>query len=115
MALADASTPAVPPADTGTIVMAGDILRWATDKTNAVRTVVLLIAGVMVMIAILTAYWRTKSWVATGVAFLLGALVMWGIANMTILEGKVGSEINENGLAPASSPETSAAAEEAVQ
>ncbi|MFZ3491642.1 hypothetical protein ACODT5_00115 [Streptomyces sp. 5.8] len=80
-----------------TVVLAGDILTWADTKTTAVGNLVTAVAAVMVVIAIISAYWRTKSWVATAVAFLLGALVLWGIANMPSLQGKVGSEINSVG------------------
>ncbi|GAA2970676.1 MULTISPECIES: hypothetical protein [unclassified Streptomyces] len=83
--------------DPNTVLLAGDILTWATTKTNQVGTLVKLVAGVLVVVAIIGAYWRTKSWVATAVAFLLGALVLWGIANMPSLQGKVGSEINDTG------------------
>lgn len=87
--------------DPNTVLLAGDILTWATTKTNQIGTLVKLVAGVLVVVAIIGAYWRTKSWVATAVAFLLGALVLWGIANMPSLQGKVGSEINDTGGAKA--------------
>ncbi|MEU6405427.1 hypothetical protein [Streptomyces sp. NPDC046985] len=80
--------------DPNTVLLAGDIITWATTKTNQIGTLVKLVAGVGVVIAIFGAYWRTKSWVATVVAFLLGALVLWGIANMPSLQTKVGSEVN---------------------
>ncbi|WP_439681474.1 hypothetical protein [Embleya sp. MST-111070] len=81
--------------DPNTIVLAGDVLTWATQKTSAIDVLVKMVAGVMVVIAVLSAYWRTKSWVATLVAFVLGALVLWGIMNMPSLRDKVGSEIDE--------------------
>lgn len=81
------------PTDPNTVLLAGDIIDWVTTKTNQVGTLVKLVAGVGVIIAIFLAYWRTKSWVATVVAFLLGALVLWGIANMPSLQEKVGSEV----------------------
>lgn len=87
--------------DPHTVMLAGDIITWATTKTNQIGTLVKLVAGVAVIIAIITAYWRTKSWVATVVAFLLGALVLWGIANMPSLQTKVGSEINDGAANPA--------------
>lgn len=80
--------------DPNTVLLAGDILTWATNKTNQIGTLVKLVAAVGVAIAIFGAYWRTKSWVATVVAFLLGALVLWGLANMPSLQTKVGSEVN---------------------
>ncbi|MBV9022735.1 MAG: hypothetical protein JO362_02740 [Streptomycetaceae bacterium] len=80
--------------DPHTVLLAGDIFTWATNKTNQVDTLIKLVAGVGVIAAIFSAYWRTKSWVATVVAFLLGALVLWGIANMPLLQTKVGSEVN---------------------
>ncbi|MFE3559862.1 hypothetical protein ACFXKW_34145 [Streptomyces sp. NPDC059193] len=83
--------------DPNTLILAGDILTWADTKTTAVGNLVKAVAAVMVVVAIIGAYWRTKSWVATAVAFLLGALVLWGIANMPSLQGKVGSEINSAG------------------
>ncbi|MCX4682315.1 hypothetical protein OG413_44850 [Streptomyces sp. NBC_01433] len=82
-------------ADPNTVVLAGDLLDWATLKTNQIGTLIKLAVGVMVLAAVATAYWKTKSWVATLVAFLLGALVMWGIANLPSLQTKVGSEIED--------------------
>lgn len=80
--------------DPHTVQLAGDIITWATTKTSQIDVLVKLVAGVLVVVAIIGAYWRTKSWVATVVAFLLGALVLWGIANMPSLQTKVGSEVN---------------------
>ncbi|MGW4894572.1 hypothetical protein ACWEQL_20200 [Kitasatospora sp. NPDC004240] len=81
--------------DPNTVMLAGDVLTWATAKTNAIKTLVFLIAGLMVVLAVIAAYWRTKSWVATLVAFVLGALVLWGINNMDTLKNKVGSEVDD--------------------
>lgn len=86
-------------ADPSTVVLAGDLLDWATLKTNQIGTLIKLAVGVMVLAAIAMAYWRTKSWVATLVAFLLGALVMWGITNLPSLQTKVGSEIEDTASA----------------
>jgi hypothetical protein len=86
--------------DPNALLLAGDIITWATTKTNQIGTLVKLVAGVLVVVAVIMAYWRSKSWVATAVAFLLGALVLWGIANMPSLQSKVGSEIEDQG-APA--------------
>ncbi|MFB8291284.1 hypothetical protein [Kitasatospora purpeofusca] len=83
------------------LMLAGDVLSWATLKTSQIQTLVLAAAVVMVIIAVIGAYWRTKSWVATLVAFVLGALVLWGINNMTSLKNKVGSEIDEKPAASA--------------
>lgn len=83
------------------VMLAGDVLTWATTKTNQVKTLILAAAVVMVIAAVIGAYWRTKSWVATLVAFVLGALVLWGINNMDSLKGKVGSEIDEKPTASA--------------
>jgi uncharacterized membrane protein YczE len=83
-----------------TVLLAGDIMNWATLKTNQIGTLLKLLAVVMVIGAVLMAYWRSKSWVATLVAFVLGAFVLWGIANMPSLQTKVGSEINDTAAAP---------------
>lgn len=77
------------------VVLAGDLMDWANLKLGQVRTVVLTAAGVMAIIAVLTAWWRTRSWVGTLVAFVLAALVLWGISNLAILKAKVGSEIDD--------------------
>ncbi|MFD8732336.1 hypothetical protein [Streptomyces sp. NPDC059611] len=77
------------------VVLAGDILDWATTKTGQVRTLVLTVAGLMAIIAVLMAWWKTRSFVGTLVAFVLAALVLWGIANLPSLQSKVGSEIDE--------------------
>lgn len=87
--------------DPSTVVLAGDIMDWATQKTEQIRTLVLTAASVMAIIAVLMAWWRTKSWVGTLVAFVLAALVLWGIANMPALKSKVGSEIEDNAVGPA--------------
>ncbi|WP_328372927.1 hypothetical protein OG800_49345 (plasmid) [Streptomyces sp. NBC_00445] len=94
--------------DPNTVQLAGDIITWATTKTTQIGTLVKLVAGVLVVVAIIMAYWRTKSAVATVVAFLLGALVLWGIANMPILQTKVGSEINDKGAPSITVPVTPA-------
>ncbi|MEU5137036.1 hypothetical protein [Streptomyces californicus] len=78
------------------VVLAGDILDWATTKTGQVRTLVLTAAGLMAIIAVLMAWWKTRSFVGTLVAFVLAALVLWGIANLPSLQAKVGSEIDES-------------------
>ncbi|WP_033819401.1 hypothetical protein [Kitasatospora sp. MBT63] len=83
------------------VMLAGDVLTWATTKTTQVKTLILAVAVVLVIAAVISAYWRTKSWVATLVAFVLGALVLWGINNMDSLKGKVGSEIDEKPAASA--------------
>jgi len=87
--------------DPNNVLLAGDIIDWATTKTAQLTTLIKLIAALMVVVAVLMTYWRTKSWVGTLVAFCLGALVLWGIANMPSLSTKVGSEVNS---APAPHP-----------
>jgi len=77
------------------VVLAGDIMDWASLKLGQVRTLVLTGAGVMAIIAVLTAWWKTRSWVAVLVSFVLAALVLWGISNLAILKTKVGSEIDD--------------------
>ncbi|MEU6352141.1 hypothetical protein ABZ896_22875 [Streptomyces sp. NPDC047072] len=77
------------------VVLAGDILDWANTKTGQVRTLVLTVAGLMAIIAVLMAWWRTRSFVGTLVAFVLAALVLWGISNLSVLKTKVGSEIDD--------------------
>ncbi|MEU2514712.1 hypothetical protein [Streptomyces syringium] len=80
--------------DPNNLVLAGEILDWGNTKLGEIRKLLFGAASVMAIAAVLTAWWRTKSWVGTLVAFLLAALVLWGIANMTILKDKVGSEID---------------------
>ncbi|TGB07395.1 hypothetical protein [Streptomyces sp. MZ04] len=77
------------------IVLAGDILDWGTTKAGQVRTLVLTVAGLMAIIAVLMAWWKTRSFVGTLVAFVLAALVLWGISNLSVLKTKVGSEIDD--------------------
>ncbi|MFE3166744.1 hypothetical protein [Streptomyces sp. NPDC059224] len=81
------------------VVLAGDILDWANTKTGQVRTLVLTVAGLMAIIAVLMAWWRTRSFVGTLVAFVLAALVLWGISNLSVLKTKVGSEIDDGAAA----------------
>jgi hypothetical protein len=78
------------------VVLAGDLMDWANLKLGQVRALVLTAAGVMAIIAVLTAWWKTRSWVGTLVAFVLAALVLWGISNLAILKTKVGSEIDDS-------------------
>lgn len=77
------------------VVLAGDVLDWATTKTGQVRTLVLTVATLMAIIAVLMAWWKTRSFVGTLVAFVLAALVLWGISNLDVLQTKVGSEIDD--------------------
>ena len=77
------------------VVLAGDVLDWANTKTGQVRTLVLTVAGLMAIIAVLMAWWKTRSFVGTLVAFVLAALVLWGISNLSVLKTKVGSEIDD--------------------
>lgn len=77
------------------VVLAGDVLDWADTKTGQVRTLVLTVAGLMAIIAVLMAWWKTRSFVGTLVAFVLAALVLWGISNLSVLKTKVGSEIDD--------------------
>ncbi|MGW2689260.1 hypothetical protein ACWC6I_39630 [Streptomyces sp. NPDC001414] len=81
------------------VVLAGDILDWANTKTGQVRTLVLTVASLMAIIAVLMAWWRTRSFVGTLVAFVLAALVLWGISNLSMLKTKVGSEIDDGAAA----------------
>lgn len=81
------------------VVLAGDVLDWANTKTGQVRTLVLTVATLMAIIAVLMAWWKTRSFVGTLVAFVLAALVLWGISNLNVLKTKVGSEIDETGTA----------------
>ncbi|MCX4792582.1 hypothetical protein OG369_43180 [Streptomyces sp. NBC_01221] len=77
------------------VVLAGDVLDWANTKTGQVRTLVLTVATLMAIIAVLMAWWKTRSFVGTLVAFVLAALVLWGISNLDVLQTKVGSEIED--------------------
>jgi len=77
------------------VLLAGDLMDWANLKLGQVRALVLTAAGVMAILAVLTAWWRTRSWVGTLVAFVLAALVLWGISNLSVLKTKVGSEIDD--------------------
>ncbi|MFF4534039.1 hypothetical protein ACFY1P_32820 [Streptomyces sp. NPDC001407] len=79
------------------VVLAGDILDWANTKTGQVRTLALTVATLMAIIAVLMAWWKTRSFVGTLVAFVLAALVLWGISNLSVLKDKVGSEIDDKG------------------
>ena len=75
------------------VVLAGDVLDWANTKTGQVRALVLTLAGLMAIIAVLMAYWKTRSVPGTLVAFVLAALVLWGISNLDSLKSRVGSEV----------------------
>ena len=81
------------------VVLAGDVLDWANTKTGQVHTLVLTVATLMAIIAVLMAWWKTRSFVGTLVAFVLAALVLWGISNLSVLKTKVGSEIEDTGTA----------------
>ncbi|RLU82062.1 hypothetical protein CTZ27_31430 [Streptomyces griseocarneus] len=77
------------------VVLAGDILDWANTKTGQVRGLVITVAGLMAICAVLMAWWKTRSFVGTLVAFVLAALVLWGIVNLSVMKDKVGSEIDD--------------------
>ncbi|MEU8544660.1 hypothetical protein AB0C52_32470 [Streptomyces sp. NPDC048717] len=77
------------------VVLAGDVLDWANTKTSQVRRLILSVAIVMGIVAVLMAWWKTRSFVGTLVAFVLAALVLWGISNLDVMKTKVGSEITD--------------------
>lgn len=77
------------------VVLAGDVIDWANTKTGQVRTLILSAAIVMGIVAVLMAWWKTRSFVGTLVALALAALVLWGISNLNVLKTKIGSEIDD--------------------
>ncbi|MFF9458769.1 hypothetical protein [Streptomyces flaveolus] len=77
------------------VLLAGDVLDWADMKTGQIRPLILTVATLMAIIAVLAAWWKTRSFVGTIVAFVLAALVLWGISNLDVMSTKVGSEIED--------------------
>ncbi len=80
-----------PPADH--VYLAGDIISWANTKITQLNTLALAAAVLMAIIAVLMAWWKTRSFVATLVALVLAGLVIWAINNMTTIQNKVGTEV----------------------
>jgi len=59
-----------------------------------------LLRGIVSVMAIWFVVWswvRTKSVVPTVGALLLGAVVMWGVANIATLRDEVGEDLENNG------------------
>ncbi|MFJ8015027.1 hypothetical protein [Streptomyces sp. NPDC096339] len=76
------------------VVLAGQVLDWAGVKTGQIRGLVFSVASLMAVIAVITAWWKTRSFVGTLVAFVLACLVLWGIGSLDTFKDKVGTEIN---------------------
>ncbi|WP_394426829.1 hypothetical protein [Streptomyces sp. SGAir0957] len=77
------------------VVLAGEVFDWANTKLSELRAFVIAAAAVMGIIAVLMAWWKTRSFVGVLVAFVLAALVLWGISNLSVLKSKVGSEVDD--------------------
>ncbi|MFC6600496.1 hypothetical protein [Kitasatospora paranensis] len=88
----------------GQVYLAGDIITWANTKITQLNTLALAAAVLMAIIAVLMAWWKTRSFVATLVALVLAGLVIWAINNMTSIQNKVGTEVNASRPPAAAAP-----------
>ncbi|WP_042449397.1 hypothetical protein [Streptacidiphilus jiangxiensis] len=89
---------------TGQVYLAGDIITWANTKITQLNTLALAAAVLMAIIAVLMAWWKTRSFVATLVALVLAGLVVWAVNNMTTIKTKVGTEVTASGPPAAVAP-----------
>jgi MFS superfamily sulfate permease-like transporter len=89
---------------TGQVYLAGDIITWANTKITQLNTLALAAAVLMAIIAVLMAWWKTRSFVATLVALVLAGLVVWAVNNITTIKTKVGSEVTSSGVPAAVAP-----------
>ncbi|GJF30260.1 hypothetical protein KNE206_29600 [Kitasatospora sp. NE20-6] len=89
---------------TGQVYLAGDIITWANTKVTQLNTLALAAAVLMAIIAVLMAWWKTRSFVATLVALVLAGLVIWAVNNMTTIQNKVGTEVNASRAPAAVAP-----------
>jgi hypothetical protein len=89
---------------TGQVYLAGDIITWANTKITQLNTLALAAAVLMAVIAVLMAWWKTRSFVATLVALVLAGLVVWAVNNMTTIKTKVGTEVTGSHAPAATAP-----------
>lgn len=75
----------------------GAVVSWVKDALRDVKSIAVLAAGVMAVVATVLAYWKTKSWGATLTAAVLGAVVIFLVGNMNILSKMVDTEVPEEG------------------
>ncbi|MFJ8073888.1 hypothetical protein ACIQ7Q_08135 [Streptomyces sp. NPDC096176] len=71
----------------------GDVFDWLKDTLANVKTLATTAAGVMAIVATVMAYWKTRSWAGTLTAAILGAVVVYAVANMDDLSNMVDSEV----------------------
>jgi hypothetical protein len=88
----------------GQVYLAGDIITWGTTKIAQLNTLALAAAVLMGITAVLMAWWKTRSFVATLVALVLAGLVIWAINNMTTIQNKVGTEVTASSIPAAVAP-----------
>ncbi|MFF4344716.1 hypothetical protein ACFY00_32950 [Kitasatospora sp. NPDC001540] len=89
---------------TGQVHLAGDIITWGNTKIAELNTLALAAAVLMGIIAVLMAWWKSRSFVATLVALVLAGLVIWAINNMTTVQNKVGTEVSASRAPAAVAP-----------
>ncbi|GAA2773115.1 hypothetical protein [Kitasatospora cinereorecta] len=88
----------------GQVHLAGDIITWGNTKIAELNTLALSAAVLMAIIAVLMAWWKTRSFVATLVALVLAGLVVWAVNNMTTIKTKVGTEVTSSHAPAAAVP-----------
>ena len=90
-----------PPVPLHQVYLAGDIISWANTKITQLNALALAAAVLMAIIAVLMAWWKSRSFVATLVALVLAGLVVWAVNNMTSVKNDVGTEVPGSAPAPA--------------
>jgi hypothetical protein len=80
----------------------GPLSETVTNLINTWSGVILLGIGLLVAVSAIQTYLRTKSWVPVLGVVLVGALAMWGVANVDVLQDSIEQEINTGGGGPGS-------------
>jgi len=85
------------PAPDGQVVLAGDILDWITGKTDQIQGVIPMVVLLLAAFVVIAVFVKTRAFVPTIIAFLLGAFLWFAVQNMEWLGERVQDEIQDEG------------------
>lgn len=71
----------------------GQVFTWLQDTIGNIKTLATSAATALAIVATVMAYWKTRSWAGTLTAAILGAIVVYAVANMDALSSMVDSEV----------------------
>ena len=79
------------------------MIQWLTQLIAQFKILILSGLGVLVLFAIAETFHKTRSVVGSVVVLILGAGLVWAASNITVIQDKVGRDVNNPGalIAPA--------------